>query len=479
MPHTDGVAFWDPDKAELSLPTPLQLQADKLMEDAPFAYQDDERMAAVIPLRQWNDVSISVSMPLKDVPSGAGLKACTLLLSILGTLAVWASSTAAPVVRMRNRIAAFTSRMAHKLKLDAVQKNLTARTRHTQNEKPDLAWERKTTPTDTPEGVDFKDFGAVASKDSSSAEPRISDHTPADSPEKPTAPKKKKGWKASSSFTPTLSLPSTQADPEKPDINLEKADLKTIVETCIREGRIMLHYQPIFRMDDSMPVLHEVFARLIHPNGSLIMPGQFMPLIEHHSLSLELDLAVFRKVQTTHFNTSAGPLTPLALNISSTSLDGLDYMTEMSKQTPKILSKLAFEVRSQEMARDNRALKLIKQIQRHGGNLAVDYFGGGTSMIKASKEVGFDYIKLDMGTLLRKDPTGDDIKELCQAARSVGLPVILEKISDMDSEIVARKSGAPYIQGYSLAVPGPSLIISPLPPRMTGIAAIVNNTIAE
>src|SRR5690606_12030032 len=110
--------------------------------------------------------------------------------------------------------------------------------------------------------------------------------------------------------------------------------------------------------DGLMPVMHEVYARLLKSTGAIITPDVFLPVTAAHHMTLDLDIAVLRRVVHEHFS-GGTPKTPLALNISSTSLDGIAYLQEMANQGPRVLQKLGFEVRSQEMIRDPKALKLL------------------------------------------------------------------------------------------------------------------------
>lgn len=296
------------------------------------------------------------------------------------------------------------------------------------------------------------------------------------------------GGPAAASVGPAISAPAAEGpvappvggpeapalpagDGEKPD----RGKMKDIITACLREGRVALLYQPIYRAEDNVPVMHEVFARLVTEDGRMMTPGEFLPTAIEHHLTLELDLAVFRRVKYEHFRDGAMPLTPLALNISSTSLDGITYLQEMVSQGGTVLQKLAFEVRSQEMIRDPNAMKLLKDLQRHGGNLAVDYFGGGIAMLEASRAMGFNYVKLDCHRFTTSAEAKKELIVLCQHARKLALPVILEKVEDAAMETFVRRAGGGYLQGYGMGMPQPAMSVTPLAPRlekMAGIAGI-------
>lgn len=258
-------------------------------------------------------------------------------------------------------------------------------------------------------------------------------------------------------------LPPKPKKDEDRDLPIDKDDLDAVVKDCLAKKRVKLLYQPIYRTADNIPVMHEVYARLLRSTGEIIPPDQFMPIIMKNRMSLELDLIVLRKVVHEHFAGGGSPVTSLALNISSTSLDGIAYLQEMTNQGSRVLQKLGFEVSSQEMIRDPKALKLLKDLQKNGGNLAVDYFGGGTAMLDASRSLGFNYVKMNCSRLIGTDAGKKEIITLCQHAKSMNLPVILEMVGDKESLAFARRAGAEFLQGYALARPDDMLQTSPLP----------------
>ena len=283
--------------------------------------------------------------------------------------------------------------------------------------------------------------------------------------------------KAAWTFTPTPTPPTpTPLESTMPalETKVDDENMLELVKDCLRMRRVKLLFQPVYRSGDNMPVMHEVFARLVTKEGRVLSPAEFLPVTIQNRMALELDLLVLRQVVHQHFN-GQEPGTPLALNISSNSLDGIAYLQEMTSLGPRVLRRLGFEVRSQEMIRDPKALRLLKDLQRHGGNLAVDYFGGGTAMLEASKTMEFNYVKLDCLRFMDNDEGKKQLIKLAQHATSLGLPIILEKVSTRDQEDFARAVGIEFLQGYALKTPQDTLTLEPLNPGVGQIAAGVAN----
>jgi len=267
-----------------------------------------------------------------------------------------------------------------------------------------------------------------------------------------------------------------EAKPDEPFVpRFDKDDIHAVVEDALKRRRIKLLYQPIYRASDNMPVMHEVYARLLRGDGHVLTPDVFLPSAAQQKLTLQLDLLVLRKVVQEHF-TAGAPLTPLALNISSNSLDGLAYLQELASLGPRVLRKISFEVNSQEMIRDPKALRLLKDIQKHGGSISVDYFGGGTAMLDASKAMGFNSVKLNSMKMGTTDTGKKDLIQLCRYAREIGLPAVMEMIGDKAAEVFARKAQVEFMQGYALGKPSENLTIEPLPPNIDSLQNLAGSS---
>jgi predicted signal transduction protein with EAL and GGDEF domain len=62
------------------------------------------------------------------------------------------------------------------------------------------------------------------------------------------------------------------------------------VEQALAEGHFVLHYQPIVDLPDGNTVAVEALLRWPQPDGSLRVPGTFIPEVERHSRRLMLAL---------------------------------------------------------------------------------------------------------------------------------------------------------------------------------------------
>lgn len=248
----------------------------------------------------------------------------------------------------------------------------------------------------------------------------------------------------------------------KPKVSPADQALVGLIDESLKLKRTVLHFQPVYRTGDGTPVMHEVLLRLIDREGQPIMPHTFIPVCRTQDWMERLDTHVLDKVLETQFAGNIVPATPLAINVAGETFDNLRYLEKVMGR-PEILSYLVFELRSQELVKDQHAMGFLSNAREMGVKISVDYFGGGAAMVQASKKIGIDYIKMDAARFGTDADAKKELITLCRAAQSVELPVILEKIEVVAMEVFARRVGVSFLQGYLLGKPKPELVSGPLP----------------
>jgi EAL domain-containing protein (putative c-di-GMP-specific phosphodiesterase class I) len=258
-------------------------------------------------------------------------------------------------------------------------------------------------------------------------------------------------------------IPAAEAPRMKP--RLPEETVRDLVQKAIGADALLLAYQPIYHAGDGVPVLHEVYVRLPGPEGQPPLEAhEFLGQAAALGLLPKLDMQVFGKVMNTHFAAGEGPATPLALNLAGHSMESIAYVEALlGHGNPAALSRLVLEVRSSELMQDPKAMGFLKQCQARGVKLAVDYFGGGKAMLEATRSLGFDYVKLDVLKFWYDLDRRKEMVGLSRVATNIGLPVILEKIESIQMEVMGRRLGIPYLQGYHLRRPDAGLTTAPLP----------------
>jgi EAL domain-containing protein (putative c-di-GMP-specific phosphodiesterase class I) len=264
------------------------------------------------------------------------------------------------------------------------------------------------------------------------------------------------------SFTPAVR--AKEEKPEEPVPPPPTDELAKMIDESLTHGNSQLLYQPIYRSSTGAPAMHEVLVRLLDKDGQPLTPAVFIPVCQKHGWMERVDAHVVQRVLDLNFAGGSVPSTPLALNLSGDTFDSIRYIeTLMNMAAPHIMQNLVFEVRSQELMQDKGAVSFLRECREMGVKLSVDYFGGGAAMVEASKQLGFDYVKMDCTRFGADTMAKKELIVLCRAAQRVDLPVVLEKMETVAMEVFARKIGVTYLQGYLLGKPKPELVTGQLP----------------
>jgi EAL domain-containing protein (putative c-di-GMP-specific phosphodiesterase class I) len=252
-----------------------------------------------------------------------------------------------------------------------------------------------------------------------------------------------------------------------PDLN-EKADqrLSLIAELrrALNEDQFLLHYQPIF---DAAGKLHgfEALLRWQHPERGLLLPVDFVPVLESAGISGAVDLMVLRKAvgQIKLWRLRSGQDYAIAVNVSAESFQRPDF--------PKILQILLDEfgiaakaveleiVESMALENLELGLALLTQLRAMGVSVSLDDFGTGFSSLSHLRVLPVHRIKIDRSFVRdvnfdRKDAA--IVSAIIELAHSLDLTVVAEGVETADQRAFLLAHGVDFLQGFLLASPMPA-----------------------
>ncbi len=248
--------------------------------------------------------------------------------------------------------------------------------------------------------------------------------------------------------------------PQAPALPLELAQA---YRSALFRGGLELHMQPVIDLRDGSVPRVEALARLRAPDGTLVPPASFLPLLGDAELdrllrvALEQALGWLRRWEPEH------PRLQVAVNLPPTTLlhpqcaqwvaQALQSSgIEPQRLTLELLETQEFEADSQEGA--------IEALSRLGVKLAIDDLGSGYNSLKRLAELPFDTIKVDQSLTLnlRRSPmlSFSLVSTLLKLGRDLGRQVIIEGAQDTDTVQAVFALGATLAQGFALARPMPA-----------------------
>ncbi|MFO1402482.1 MAG: PAS domain S-box protein [Steroidobacteraceae bacterium] len=249
------------------------------------------------------------------------------------------------------------------------------------------------------------------------------------------------------------------------------------VTRAVDEGRLELFHQPIAPTSAAAPAVpsfHELLVRLRGDDGTLVLPGEFIPAAERYNVVVPIDRwVVSRAVELLRAHAVPGGAQPflLALNLSGSSLSDRafhEYVLGLVDD-PYIAGGLCFEITETAMITSlSQAIYFMRELKQRGCRFALDDFGSGLSSFHYLKALPVDFLKIDgqFSANVLGDPVDRSmIEAISGVGAALGIATIAEKVESAEVFALLPKLGVHFGQGYYLA--RPASIDTLVPPART------------
>lgn len=233
------------------------------------------------------------------------------------------------------------------------------------------------------------------------------------------------------------------------------------IRSALEHDHFVLHFQPIYRLQDRQVTHYEVLLRMRDNDGSLIPPAAFLDVAERFGMIRGIDQWVLRNAIHVQAKSQHDPYPlVLAINLSGRLFGNpmvLDWIRDAITDSGADPTRLIFEV-TETAAVENihQANAFVNALHRMGCRIALDDFGIGFSSFHYLKHLPVDMIKLD-GSFVR-NLTKDRfdrafVKAMSDMAGGLGIISVAEFVETENIVTVLRDLGVAMGQGYHLARP--------------------------
>jgi len=248
------------------------------------------------------------------------------------------------------------------------------------------------------------------------------------------------------------------------ELSVQRLQMVSEVPRAVTQDEFELHLQPKVDLETGALVGVEGLARWRHPRLGLLMPSEFLHVIE-----VAADYHRFTEVmlaQALEFTAKARNLTgewcPVAVNIGS--------MSFLDRSLPDRLSSLlvahgipghvlTLEVTESDLLDESGAdLPVFDGVKSLGIRLSIDDFGTGYSSLTRLRALDVDEVKIDRGFVLGlgRDPEDEIIVQaVVQLAGLLGHGVVAEGVETVEQMQKLRGFGCATGQGYLFSRPQP------------------------
>lgn len=254
-------------------------------------------------------------------------------------------------------------------------------------------------------------------------------------------------------------------DPENDRRARQRREEVNEVRRGLSGGEFELHYQPKVNMRAGDVIGAEALIRWRHPERGLLLPGQFLHIIENSELSIELGNWVIREtLRQLDEWIGQGLDISLSINIAGNHLQHPNFAQHLGAclaAHPRVpASRLELEVLETAALEDIAMVAdLFVECRKLGVSFALDDFGTGYSSLTYFRRLPADMLKIDQSFV--RDML-DDPEDLAIVEGVIGLTkafkrqVIAEGVETVEHGLVLLILGCDLAQGYGIARPMPA-----------------------
>lgn len=240
--------------------------------------------------------------------------------------------------------------------------------------------------------------------------------------------------------------------------------IESDMNRALQDGEFQVYFQQKWNIETDKIHGAEALIRWVKPEGTVILPGEFIPLFEKNGFIEKLDYYVLETVcakQKELFD-AGNKCVPISVNQSKVLLNNSDYVRNVERiinryNIPREI--IVLEVTETVFLNDEKAIeKIVKELKNIGVLVSMDDFGSGYSSLTLLKDIPFDVIKIDKGFVsdsLTSEKSRWILRKIIEMADGLGMSVICEGIETQEQLDNVRKLGCVIIQGFFHGKPIP------------------------
>ncbi len=234
-------------------------------------------------------------------------------------------------------------------------------------------------------------------------------------------------------------------------------------EKNLAAGEYQIFIQP--QVDVNGKVIGgEALARWIKPDGEIIPPFKFIPVLEKGGLISRLDRYVWELAakQLAKWKETEFKDLYISVNISALDFFYMDVYNTFIEIVEKYgidRGKLKLEITETVVMNDvEKQILRVQDLRQAGFEVEIDDFGAGYSSLAMLKDIEADVLKIDMG-FLRETEHADRsrrvLESIVRMAKRLSMETITEGVETREQVDMLNSMGCNHFQGFYFAKPMP------------------------
>ena len=236
------------------------------------------------------------------------------------------------------------------------------------------------------------------------------------------------------------------------------------LRTAVENRELCVHYQPKVDLRSGSVVGVEALVRWDHVEHGLMLPEQFLPVVQQNGLMQAMTTVVLdQALDGAVLLRDCGFPLNVAVNLFPPSLGDLDLPVQIADALSR--RGLTADVLVAEITEDfvlgnqTRALKVLHELHALGVGIAIDDFGTGYSALSYLRELPIDQVKVDrsfVATITTDSRAAAIVRTVIDLAGTLGLTAVAEGVENVETAMALSAYGCDVAQGYFCGRPMPA-----------------------
>jgi diguanylate cyclase (GGDEF)-like protein len=241
----------------------------------------------------------------------------------------------------------------------------------------------------------------------------------------------------------------------------ESLSLGSELRRALERGDIVAHYQPKVEVSSGRIVGAEALVRWDHPERGIVLPSQFLPVVQKAGLMGSLTTLVLQRAATEAATWSSDGLDlGVAVNVDVDALLDPAFprrVAEVLEETGLSPELLTIELTETTLMADPiRAGHVARELSSVGVRLSIDDFGTGYSSLGSLTALPLAELKIDRSFVGRMTESPMDmaiVRTILDLGSNLDLCVVAEGIESTETREMLEQLGCTLAQGYEFGSP--------------------------
>lgn len=253
--------------------------------------------------------------------------------------------------------------------------------------------------------------------------------------------------------------------PEMREKTEEEYRLLLDFQRGLKSGELFFVLQPQCRISTGQVVGAECLTRWRTPDGKMISPADFIPILEKYGFITDLDQYIWEQVCVWQrkWIDAGHPSIPISINVSQVDIFRIDvpeYLERLIVKYDLPRESIKVEITESAYAENGAGVRdTVTRLREMGFLVLMDDFGSGYSSLNMLHEINVDVIKLD-AQFLRLSHSDKEkgihiVESIFNMTKTMAIPVIVEGVETSEQANFLADLGCRYIQGYHFYRPMP------------------------